>query len=348
MKKKFFITDQNIYLPVSEKKYLLPFLTKTTKGTKYYQVTKYNRIKKEYYAEKLIQFHQFIEIFESLGLNLKKKSLIDIGTGNAIIPKILLITKIIKTALGTDLYSPFEHSSARIPLENDIFVKFLKYFKIKVKKNKISYNSYYKDIKQTAEKEIFKPKDILLENLNLNNLKKYKFIKLGAQDLNKINKKFDIIYCKGIEHIHNLKIVVKNFSIISKKNSYIYLKIRPFHSYLGPHRFATSAIPWGHVLLTEKEFKRYTYEFHKPRFREMLKNYYDTLSMPRYSVDELVRFFEKAGFNLVCQKTETPPYIKKIVKFKNEIKDFDKLMKKRGATNLDLISSVHHLVLQKN
>ena len=349
MKKKFFITDKKIFLPVSEKKFLIPFLTSSKRGTNYFE-TPYNlSIKKEYYAEKLCQFHQIIDIFNSLGVDLKKKTFVDVGTGNGIIPKTLLLTNNIKSLLGTDLYSPYEHDSARIPLENGIFKNYLIYLKGKIKNNILSYNYYRKDIKGTAEKEIFIPKDLFIKKLNLTKLKKYKFQKIGAQNLNKINKKFDIIYCKGIEHIHDWKLVLKNFSSISKRGTFIYLKIRPFHSYLGPHRFATTAIPWGHVLLTRKEYKRYVRQFHKTREKRMLSNYTDTLSMPRYSSDDLIRIFEKEDYQLICQKTETPPYLNKIIKFKNKIKQFDFLMKKNSkATNLDLSTSIHHIIFKKN
>lgn len=80
----------------------------------------------------------------------------------------------------------------------------------------------------------------------------------------------------------------------------------------------------------------------------MISNYLDTLSMPRFSSDELIRLFEKTGYHLICQKTETPPYLDKIIKFKNKIKKFDYLIRKNSnATNLDLTTSVHHIVLQK-
>ena len=80
----------------------------------------------------------------------------------------------------------------------------------------------------------------------------------------------------------------------------------------------------------------------------MLHDYYDTLSFPRYSTDELIRLFEKKNFILLCQKTESPPYIEKIIKFKNKIKDFDFLLKKNNsASNLDLTTSVQHLIFKK-
>tara|TARA_B100000886_G_scaffold22156_1_gene14083 strand:+ start:152 stop:1198 length:1047 start_codon:yes stop_codon:yes gene_type:complete len=347
MKKKIFITDQKISLPVSEEKYLLPFLTLTTKGTKYYDTPKNIKITKNYFAEKLLQFHQFIDIFNSVGINLKNKNFLDVGTGNGIIPKSLLLTNQVDGAVGTDMYSPFEHGSAKIPDEGN-FKKFIKYLKNATKKNQLSYQLYSRDIKETAEKNIFRPEDISIEKFNLKKLKSYKFLKVGAQKLKKINKKFDIIYCKGFEHIHNWKLVLENFNSISRKNSYVYLKMRPFCSYLGPHRFATTAIPWGHALLTEKEYKRYVYKFHYERRKKMLNDYFQTLSFPRYSIDELIRFFEKKNFILLCQKTETPPYIEKIIKFKNEIKQFDFLLKKNNkASHLDLATSVQHLIFKK-
>ena len=125
MEKKFFITDQKVRLPVNEKKYLLPFLTKSAKNTKYYQTPKTNRVKKEYYAEKLLQYHQFIEMFDSIGVNLQDKSFVDIGTGNGIMPKTLLLTNMVRSVFGTDLYVPFEHNSARIPEEDGIYNKLI-------------------------------------------------------------------------------------------------------------------------------------------------------------------------------------------------------------------------------
>ena len=44
--KKIFITSQGIKLPVSEKKYLVPFLTPTSKGTNYFETPKNIGIKK--------------------------------------------------------------------------------------------------------------------------------------------------------------------------------------------------------------------------------------------------------------------------------------------------------------
>ena len=348
MKNKFFRLDNGFLLPVSEKKYLIPFLTETSKGTKYYDPPPQHRITNAYLADKLIQFHQFIDIFLSLNINLINKSLLDVGTGNGLIPKTLLVTNFMKEVLGTDLYNPYEHESASIPLEVRAEKKFLKFLKKNIKRGLISYSNYKRYIKTTAEGEVFQPQDTHIKNINFKKINKYKFKKKGAHELKSLIQKFDIVYCKGIEHIPDWKIVVENFKFVTKKNSYVYLKTRPFFSYLGPHRFATPAIPWGHALLKDSEYKRYVFQFHKNRAKKMINSYYNTLTFPRYTIDELIRFFEKSNFSLVCQKIETPPYIKKILQFKNNIKNFDYILKKKGRiNNSELASSVQHLVFQK-
>jgi len=349
MKKTYFINDKGIKLPVSERKYLIPFLTSTTKGTLYYQTPKKIGIKKDYIADKLLQLHQFLDITQSLGIETRNKSLIDIGTGNGLMPKLLLMTNYFKKVLGTDKYAPYEHESANIPLEDEVFHLFYEYFIKKLKKNYLSYPEYKNDVKGTAEKEIFIPQKIRVNNIQKRKLKKYLFKKYGADKLYKLKSKFDFVYCKGIEHIPNWANVVKNISSVTKRKSYVYLKIRPFFSYLGPHRFATTAIPWGHALLSDKEYIRYAKEFHKNRSDQMIKSYFSTLTMPRYSSDQLIKFFNQYNFSLICKKVETPPYLKQINKFRKTIPKFDYIISnKKNITNVDLSSSAQHLVFQKN
>ena len=349
MGKKFFITGQGIKLPVSEKKYLVPFLTSTSKGTNYFETPKNIGIKNDYLADKLLQLHQFLDILNSLGIKTNKKSFIDIGTGNGLIPKFLLMTNYFSNVLGTDKYSPYEHQSANIPVEDEAFIKFSEYLKKKIKKNFLTYSSYEKDIKGTAEKEVFRPYKIKISKIDFNKVNDYKFKKLGADELHKLRRKYDFIYCKGIEHIPNWKKVVKNISSVSRKKTFVYIKTRPFFSYLGPHRFATTAIPWGHALLNDREYVRYVNQFHKERKNQMINSYFNTLTIPRYSSDQLIKIFESFNYSLICKKVETPPYIKKINSFKKMIPKFNTIIKnKKNVTNEDLSSSIQHLVFQKN
>ena len=349
MKKKFFVTNKGIKLPVNEKKYLLPFLTSTSKGTNYFETPKNIGIKKDYLADKLLQLHQFLDILSSLNIKPYNKSFLDIGTGNGLVPKFFLITNYFSSVLGTDKYLPYEHQSASIPVEDEVFDKFFQYLKKKIKKNFLTYSSYEKDIQGTAEKEIFRPFKVKISEINLKKINDYKFAKLGADELHKLKKKYDFVYCKGIEHIPDWENVVKNISSVSHKKTFVYLKTRPFFSYLGPHRFATTAIPWGHALLNDKEYVRYVNQFHKERKDQMINSYFNTLTMPRCSSDQLIKIFESYDYSLVCKKVETPPYIKRIIKFKKLIPEFNSIIKsKQNITNVDLSSSCQHLIFQKN
>ena len=351
MPKNLFKLNDGSTLPVSEKKFLIPFLTNTSKGTNYFDPPPKKQASKIYFASKVLQFHQILDLFKSINVDLEKKSFLDIGTGNGLIPKALIATKSIKFAYGTDLYSPYEHGSANIPLENEKNTrKFFNVLSKSILKGHLNYQSYKKNLKESAEREVFQPSKIYLRKPNYKSSSKYRFKKIGVHDLNLLKKKFDVIYCKGIEHFPDWKKTVKNFKSVSKKNSFVYLRIRPFYSYLGPHRYATTSIPWGHALMNEKEYKRYVKKFHYFRKEQMLNSYYNSITYPRYTINDLIEIFEKNDFILYGQKIETPPYISKIFKFKKKIKNFKRLIGKK-AKNLDnneLFSSSQHLIFKRN
>ena len=82
----------------------------------------------------------------------------------------------------------------------------------------------------------------------------------------------------------------------------------------------------------------------------MLNSYYNSITYPRYTINDLIEIFEKNDFILYGQKIETPPYISKIFKFKKKIKNFKRLIGKK-AKNLDnneLFSSSQHLIFKRN
>ena len=353
MKKKnknFFKLDNGSVLPVNQNLFLTPFLTKTTKGTNFFDPPPKTQVSKSYFASKVWQLHQFLDIFNTININLKKKTFLDVGTGNGLIPKVLIATKSIKSVLGTDLYSPYEHGSANIPLENEINTK--KFFKIIskcIKNGFLNYDYYKNNLNEKAELGVFNPQNICLKKPIFALSNKYKFKKYGAHSLGSLNQKFDIIYCKGIEHFPDWKKVVKNFKLVSRKNSIVYLRIRPFYSYLGPHRYATTCIPWGHALMNDNEYERYVMEHHSNRKDQMLNSFYNSITYPRYTINDLINIFEKNNFMLYGQKIETPPFLEKIFMNKKKIKNFDNIIKER-VNNLDkneLFSSSQHLIFKK-
>lgn len=82
----------------------------------------------------------------------------------------------------------------------------------------------------------------------------------------------------------------------------------------------------------------------------MLNSYYNSITYPRYTINDLIKIFEKNDFILHGQKIETPPYISKIFKFKKEIKNFNKLIRKKvkNLDNNELFASSQHLIFKKN
>ena len=103
-----------------------------------------------------------------------------------------------------------------------------------------------------------------------------------------IKKKYNLIFAKCIDHIPDWKNLIKDISLRSEKNTYFIIKHNSFFSYNGAHRYASTFIPWGHLVLSEKDYKSYTKKFHKDRSQDMINFYYKGLSYPRYSIDDLM------------------------------------------------------------
>ena len=136
---KYFIKDNGIRLPVSERKYLLNFLTPTSKRVKYYQSPPPSEVSTRQIGRMLLQVHQILSIFKSLNIDLRNKTFLDLGTGNGMIPKILLEISSIKDALGADPYLDGEHTTSWQKHDHDKTIqKLRKYIKIK-NKNKIDF-----------------------------------------------------------------------------------------------------------------------------------------------------------------------------------------------------------------
>ena len=63
---KKFITNNKNALPVSDNKYLKPFLTSTSPNTKYWESPPPNNMSDTYLTSKLMQIHQLLEQYKVL------------------------------------------------------------------------------------------------------------------------------------------------------------------------------------------------------------------------------------------------------------------------------------------
>ena len=83
--------------------------------------------------------------------------------------------------------------------------------------------------------------------------------------MHKIKIKLIFFYAKSFDHISDWKSVFKSISKISNKGTCIYIKHHSFFSYLGPHRYSSTFIPWGHLLLNDSDYKKYVDMYHPER-----------------------------------------------------------------------------------
>ncbi len=341
---KYFIKDNGIRLPVSERKYLLNFLTPTSKRVKYYQSPPPSEVSTRQIGRMLLQVHQILSIFKSLNIDLRNKTFLDLGTGNGMIPKILLEISSIKDALGADPYLDGEHTTSWQKHDHDKTIqKLRKYIKIK-NKNKIDFQ-FYKN-KLSDENFTFIPQTI---EFIKQKSKKFRFVRYGAHDIGNIKKKFDILYCKAIEHISNWPKVFKNLNQITKKNSIVYFKHRSFFSYLGPHRYSSTAIPWGHILLNDKEIKRYVKKFHPKREKQFLKFFYNELAYPRFTVNDMIKIAQKNNFEILGIQIEPTRFSSKSIKFIKKIPSFWNIVYKNypKVSSDEVLSGMYHIVFKK-
>ena len=344
---KYFKLTNKSKIPVNFKRYLIPMLTSTTKGSRYWETPPKGPMTRSYIGGKILQIHQFLSLMKELNVSLNKKKVLDVGAGNALISKLILEFAPIKEIVATDPYERNTHISSWQPERNDEnFLKIYKFFK-KISTKKLSFRNYKNILEETAESNTFIPQDIEIKKSKFK--KRFTFHKIDAHNLEKTNSKFDIIYCKAMEHIPEWNKMFRSFSNVSKKDTILYFKHRSFFSYLGPHRYSSSGIPWGHVILNDRDFKRYVKTFHPEREKIFLDHYFKGLAWPRYTISDLMLIAQKNDFSLVSTQLETPSYIKKISRFPNEIKDFWKMVKKNYPTvsSDELFSGIYHIFFKK-
>lgn len=342
MKKTFKIDNKNFKVDIKEN--LLKFLTPTTPGTKYYDSPPERAINKFEKGRILLQVNQFLYLMNSIGYNLKNKSLLDVGTGNGTVPRLILNFTNLRKCDGTDPFYDGEHTTSWQKHDRDkLYLNLSKYLNNQIEFNISDYLS-----RLSLEDFSMRPGNVKLTRNKKQ--KKMKFYSYGATSLHKLKKKYDVIYCKAIEHISNLSDIVRSFKLASKKNSIVYFKHRSFFSYLGPHRYSSTGIPWGHVLMNNAEYKKYVSKFHNERKKKMIDFYYSGISYPRFTVNDIIEEFLKNGYQMILKINENGRFNNEKSKKSKLILDNWKIVKKRHP-NLSLeeiLSGIYHLVFKKN
>ena len=175
------------------------------------------------------------------------------------------------------------------------------------------------------------------------------FKKLYADQLHKIKNKVDIFYAKSFDHISDWKSVFKSISKISNKGTCIYIKHHSFFSYLGPHRYSSTFIPWGHLLLNDSDYKKYVDMYHPERKEKMENFFFKELTYPRITINELFKIAKEYDFIPHLIVNEPMKNSQKIAKFISDIPNFWNIIKSNypDYSSDEVLSGRIHIILIK-
>jgi ubiquinone/menaquinone biosynthesis C-methylase UbiE len=339
----FFQKDNGILLPVSDD-FLLPFLTPTSPGTRYWEPPPPGGARDRQQGRVLLQLHQLLDLLHRSGIELAGKSLLDIGTGNGMIPRLMLEYSRLAKAVGVDPYLDGEHKTSWQPHDRDgLFAALADYIE--------SQSPGELDVERYRhltgfENFTLQPGRVRYER---SGNRQFRFAKLGAHDLEQLGEAFDVLYCKAIDHISDWDGIFRAARAATRDGSVFVIKHFSFFAYLGPHRFATTNIPWGHLLLSDSEYRRFAQEFHAHRAGQMCDFYFTGLAFPRTTVHGLVDLARRNGFVLQLLVNEPMRHAQRVQRFLDLIPDFWQIVRENHpSVSVDeMLSGRYHFVFRR-
>ncbi|MGH6718243.1 MAG: methyltransferase domain-containing protein [Alphaproteobacteria bacterium] len=311
-----FTKDDGHRLPVSDD-FLIPFLSPTSPGTNYWDPPPPGKILDRQRGRIVLQFHQILHLLTACGLSLEGKRLLDIGTGNGMIPRLLLEFSELEAAVGIDPYLSGEHKTSWQAHDQDEEFRDIRDFVRRSSPGALDYDKYRGLTR--FEHHAIHPGPVAY---GPSRAKTYRFHKIGAHDLGSLGETFDLFYVKALDHIPDWNGVFAAAAAASAADAHILIKHFSFFSFLGPHRYATTNIPWGHLLLTDDEYRRFARDFHGPRADAMIEFYFTGLSYPRTTLSGMIGVAQRNGFapRLIINEplrnvTEVEPLIDRVDDF---------------------------------
>jgi hypothetical protein len=270
--------------------------------------------------------------------------MLDIGTGNGMIPRLLLEFSGLGKAVGVDPFLDGEHQSSWQPHDRDVLFRELADYIATESPGELDFNRY--GHLTGFEHFTLRPGRVAYTR---GGAKQFRFAQLGAHDLEQLNETFDILYCKAIDHIPDWDGIFRAASAVTHDGSLFVIKHFSFFAYLGPHRYAITNIPWGHLLLTDDEYRRFAQEFHGHRSEKMTHFYFSGLSYPRNPMHHLTEIARRNGFVLQLMINEPMRYADRIQKFIELIPDFWSIVRSNHpAVGVEeMLSGRYHLIFRR-
>jgi hypothetical protein len=179
--------------------------------------------------------------------------------------------------------------------------------------------------------------------------KSYRFAQVGAHDLTDTGEQFDLFYVKAIDHIPNWDGIFESITSVANDDATICIKHFSFFSFLGPHRYTTTNIPWGHLLLTDDEYRRFAREFHGDRADQMIDFYFNGLAYPRTSMSKLVKMAHRHGYIPQVIINEPLRNLREFHQLTEQVDDFWDIVRDNhpDVSAEEMFSGRYHIVLRR-
>lgn len=341
--KACFTRDDGVRLPVSDD-YLLPFLNPTSPGTNYWDSPPPGAANDRQRGRILLQLHQFVDLTRRTGIETKGKKLLDIGTGNGMIPRLMLEFTDLGEAVGVDPFLDGEHKSSwQVHDRDSLFVELVDFIKGEcpevfdfARYGRLTGDQHF-SIRPAPARHVQESG------------KPFRFAKIGGHDIDELGEKFDIFYAKAIDHIPDWAGIFRAVAAASNPGAAFVIKHFSFFSFLGPHRYSTTNIPWGHLLLSDDEYRRFAQEFHGHRAEQMVEFYFNGLAYPRTPLSRMMRMALDHGFVMQTIINEPLRNVADFHSLTHEVDGFWELVARNwpDVSAEELFSGRYHIIFRK-
>lgn len=340
----FFEKDDGQKLPFSDERYLFPFMMPTSDGTHYRDGPPPGDLKEHQKGRILLQVHQLLHLLREYGVELAGKQMLDVGTGNGMIPKLLLELSELESAVGSDPFLDGETVVSWQVHDHDRTFKDLRAFLDTYCPEIIDHNTYRHLLGHENYSMI--PQPLVLPERRQ---KRYRFSKVGAHDLAELEERFDLVYAKAVEHISDWEGMFRSLAGATNPGAVLYFKHRTFFSYLGAHRRGSIGMPWGHLLLTDDEYRRCVSEHYPDDAEKIIDFYFNGLTYPRASVPEMVRIAASQGFVPIAVISEPTRYIEQLTTLIGEVDNFWDIIARNhpGVGADEILAGMYHILFRK-
>lgn len=339
-----FTRDNGQELPFSDDRYLFPFMLPTSKGTHFRDGPPPGDLMPHQKGRILLQVHQLLHLLREYGVDLAGKRLLDVGTGNGMIPKLVLELSELESAVGADPYLDGETVVSWQVHDHDEAFRDLRAFLHTHCPDTLDYSAYRHLLQH--ENYSMLPQPLALPGRRQ---KRYRFARVGAHELPELEERFDIVYAKAVEHISDWDGMFAALAAATNAGAVLYFKHRTFFSYLGAHRRGSIGMPWGHLLLNDGEYRRCVEQFYPADAAKMIDFYFNGLTYPRASVPEMVRVAAGHGFVPVVVISEPTRHADRVLALAKDVENFWDIVRENhpGVGADEILAGMYHILLRK-